>query len=66
VTTVTEKLEAAMHRLYASARSPEMRHISSSNIIIGPVRDTPWPSSFVKSISGHEGQRWRRRAGRDA
>jgi len=39
VTTVTEKLEAAMHRLYASARSPEMRHISSDNIIIGPVRD---------------------------
>jgi len=39
VTTVTEKLEAAMHRLYASARSPEMRHISSGNIIIGPVRD---------------------------
>jgi hypothetical protein len=39
VTTVTEKLESAIQRLYASARSPEMRHISSSNIIIGPVRD---------------------------
>jgi len=39
VTTVTEKLEAAMHRLYASARSPEMRHLSGDDIIIGPVRD---------------------------
>src|SRR5438067_6023749 len=38
VTSVTEKLEAAMHRLYASAGSPETRR-SGGDVIIAPIRD---------------------------
>jgi hypothetical protein len=39
VTTVTEKLDAAMHRLYASPGSPWTPPLSGGNVIIGPIRD---------------------------
>jgi len=52
VTTVTEKLEAAMHRLYSSTGSPEMRAISGGNIIIGPVRDPAVAELVVRASPG--------------
>jgi MshEN domain len=63
VTTLTEKLAAAMHRLYSSAGSPEMRPISGGNIIIGPIRDPAVAELVVRASPGASGAAPDRRSG---
>jgi hypothetical protein len=52
VTTTTEKLGAALHRLYGSPVPPDGPVVSGCNILIGPIRDHVVAELIVGGLRG--------------
>jgi hypothetical protein len=50
VTTVTAKLQAAIHRLYRSSKSLDVRPLNGRDLIIGPIRDHAVAELIIQAL----------------